>query len=293
MSEAHTVKIIFDSPATDDAFDGQGHTRTAKALAESIAQLDSETDGAIGLEGDWGAGKSSVIEMARNLLTPEGKKPKYHIFTFDLWAHQTDDFKRAFLECLLTWTKTEGLATAQFVKTQQKVIRNKIREVDTTNDKTYSLLGLLLVVFLPFLPLAYFWASPLAFQNHEEPFAFGQPFPALILIVLTGAAATPFGIAFVRLCWCKLLRPAWKVFVAPALKTVRSLFSPSENASDRTVAERKADASPTSWKEAVGDTPPWQKIVSDSWSIFSRESKHDSVKQEIRDEDPTTVEFYR
>lgn len=293
MSEAHTVKIIFDSPATNDAFDGQGHTRTAKALAESIAQLDSETDGAIGLEGDWGAGKSSVIEMARKLLTTGDKKPKYHIFTFDLWAHQTDDFKRAFLECLLTWTKTEGLATARFVETQQKIIRNKIREVDTTNDKTYSLLGLLLIVFLPFLPLAYFWASPLAFQNHEEPFAFGQSFPALILIVLTGAAATPFGIAFIRLSWCKLLRPTWKVFVAPAVKAVRSLVPPSKNTSDHTVAGQKKDTPSTSWNEAVGDTPPWQKIVSDSWSIFSRESKHDSVKQEIRDEDPTTVEFYR
>jgi hypothetical protein len=108
-TEAWPAKIIFGEPKGKDEFGGLGHERSARALADGIRQLAERTNGrtraggAIGLEGAWGAGKSTVIDIAkRNYLGAE-----YLVFTFDLWRHQSDDFRRALLEQLITFVRTE------------------------------------------------------------------------------------------------------------------------------------------------------------------------------------------
>ena len=56
-----------DDPATEDAFQGGGHARTARALARAIRELDKK-DAAIGLEGAWGSGKSTIINLTKEIL---------------------------------------------------------------------------------------------------------------------------------------------------------------------------------------------------------------------------------
>ena len=100
--------IIFDTPALEDAFDSGGHKRSAIALAKSIRQLKGR-NGSIGLEGQWGAGKSTVINLAENELkeSPD-EETNYCVFPFDLWEHQSDDFRRAFLEEFVNWLHVKG-----------------------------------------------------------------------------------------------------------------------------------------------------------------------------------------
>lgn len=98
MTRKHN--ILYDQPVNVDAFSGAGHKRTAKALIAAIREFDG-TNRAIGLEGQWGSGKSSVIAIAETELRESGDH--YRFFTFDLWRNQTSSFKRAFLEELISW----------------------------------------------------------------------------------------------------------------------------------------------------------------------------------------------
>ncbi len=86
MSKKVDRRIIQDEPSDKDLFNGGGHERTAHSLSKAIVRFD-RGDSAIGLEGSWGSGKSSVVEMAaRKLAEKNGKgKKTYNFFTFDIW----------------------------------------------------------------------------------------------------------------------------------------------------------------------------------------------------------------
>lgn len=175
MSECKIVKreILYDRPAETDAFTGGGHARTAKGLARLIRIFDGETR-AIGLEGRWGSGKSSIVKMANNTLETKAQHNKkktnkrtYHIFTYDLWAHQTGNFRRTFLEQLIVWLKTQPQSDNNFLNEIYNQITNRTINTSTKNEKTFSWFGLIVLVFILFLPLIYMWLSPFAFTNES------------------------------------------------------------------------------------------------------------------------------
>ena len=49
----------------------------------------------IGIEGQWGSGKSNVVKMLREQL-----KGEYHFFEYDAWGYQEDLQRRSILELL-------------------------------------------------------------------------------------------------------------------------------------------------------------------------------------------------
>ena len=68
-SAADEVAFIDDLPVESDEFEGGSHARVAAAIVDTIKANDGGR--AIGLEGTWGSGKSSVIEIASNQLAKE------------------------------------------------------------------------------------------------------------------------------------------------------------------------------------------------------------------------------
>jgi len=124
-----------DIPSQEDHFSGGGHDRTASALVQGLIEL-SDEDGAIGLEGEWGSGKSTVIRLAQEQInSDESRSFDYIFFEFDLWIHQTDDFKRAFLISFLGWLNTEALISSDNFKRLNDRIRSR-KTVTTTEDRT-------------------------------------------------------------------------------------------------------------------------------------------------------------
>ena len=92
--------LLDDQPAVEDAFATDGergpHQRVADAIADMIK---SEKGGkAIGLEGDWGSGKSTVIQM---LSTHFDRDTDHTLVLFDAWAHEGDPLRRTFIETLV------------------------------------------------------------------------------------------------------------------------------------------------------------------------------------------------
>lgn len=92
------TRLISDEPAGNDALGG-AHERLANAIAEVLHTEDGGR--AIGLEGDWGAGKSTVVRLVEKRIAEIDSEHPTTIVVFDVWAHQGDPLRRTFLEQLI------------------------------------------------------------------------------------------------------------------------------------------------------------------------------------------------
>lgn len=87
------ISIVRDELPDDDAFGP--HSRLAKRLADHICA--AETGDTIGLEGDWGSGKSSALYFLKKELDQKQEKSTAY-FLFDAWAHEGDELRKSFLD---------------------------------------------------------------------------------------------------------------------------------------------------------------------------------------------------
>ena len=87
--------LLSDQPSSKDLFGGS-HGLVAVAIAEIVR---TETGGkGIGIEGGWGSGKSTVVNLVCEHLRADRTVTP---ITFDAWVHQGDHLRRAFLETLI------------------------------------------------------------------------------------------------------------------------------------------------------------------------------------------------
>lgn len=92
------VVLLPDEPSGTDEFHAQAHDNVANAIADLVG---TEPGGrVIGLEGSWGSGKSTVIELLRKRLKTDRRQEGSRVLpiVFDAWAHQGDPLRRTFLE---------------------------------------------------------------------------------------------------------------------------------------------------------------------------------------------------
>ena len=74
------------------------HTKQyADTLLQSIKDAPQEEAYTIGLFGEWGSGKSSVIETATSEAAHDDGLKKYKIVKYDAWKYSGDSFRRMFL----------------------------------------------------------------------------------------------------------------------------------------------------------------------------------------------------
>src|SRR5690348_8063958 len=75
--------LIPDEPAEADSFGPHGR------LAAAVVDLIRNTDGgkAIGIEGGWGSGKTTVVKLVKSEIERDGN---YTVVEFDAWAHEGD-----------------------------------------------------------------------------------------------------------------------------------------------------------------------------------------------------------
>ncbi|MCP4354042.1 MAG: hypothetical protein GY793_00145 [Proteobacteria bacterium] len=249
------AKIIFDKPATEDAFDGGGHQRSAEALANSIEQL-SNRDGAIGLEGQWGAGKTTVINLAKKILK-QNKDHEYYIFPFDLWEHQSDNFRRSFLEEFVNWAKNKKLLKLKEAKKAKDRIRDRVKRINSHHYKEYNIFG---IVFLLFVPLSPFIAGTITSIIR---YSLSQPEETYKPITID---AWNYGAYFLSTIYALfLLRIVWNIMFFKEKDSNGCLFEGGERL---------------------------KRIFSKSISMFSKDIEKEGLTQSIRDSDPTTIEFH-
>jgi hypothetical protein len=95
MTKNTFPKFLSSKPTGEDKFAGGSHKKTAKIISETIRKESLEKR-VIGLEGEWGSGKSNVIKIIQDELGKE-----YYTFIFDSWGNQEDLTRKSFLEQLI------------------------------------------------------------------------------------------------------------------------------------------------------------------------------------------------
>ncbi|GAA5036726.1 hypothetical protein GCM10011506_29840 [Marivirga lumbricoides] len=89
--------ILTEEATNKDLFGNKAHERIAKTIYQTIKENDKGL--AIGIEGEYGSGKSTVVRHLKEQLDKE--KDLYATFYFDAWAHESDPLRRVFLESMI------------------------------------------------------------------------------------------------------------------------------------------------------------------------------------------------
>jgi hypothetical protein len=241
VSEVPYARIIFDRPTEKDAFAGKGHDRSARALSDGIRQV-TDRGGAIGLEGPWGSGKSSVISIAEEHLNTADRSYAYHLFTFDLWTHQTDELRRALLEEFLTFIGDSDFKHEFNLAEERDAVRNRKKQVTSQSRPRYTLLGLSVLLLLPFVPIAYAWLNPVAFVNLAK-LGFAPWFFLTVVALIVGWLPFLIWSAYDRVSLNE--RRNATSFVQRLVLAASEFLTISRNVKDETVTQWIRDEDPT------------------------------------------------
>lgn len=139
-------KLLSDHPEKKDAFGA--HSAIASSLAELILQNDEGR--CVALQGAWGSGKSTVLNMLRGSL-----EDKAEVFEFDTWSNQGDPLRFSFLRAFASWCRkfpALELEAERWKKEDEDAARQATREVpEESHPRSIpsQWLAALLVVALP------------------------------------------------------------------------------------------------------------------------------------------------
>jgi hypothetical protein len=166
------IHFLNDQPAVKDEFAGQGHGAVARAIGNLVR---NEPGGrVIGLQGSWGAGKSTVISLLEDDLASgrsegdDGSKragPDLQLISFDAWAHQGDPLRRSFLEQLLSSLTTWGWLYEKQAKKYKDVITGRTSTEDATVSSRLTAEGVWTSLSILLVP---FGAAVFANQFHNQ-----------------------------------------------------------------------------------------------------------------------------
>ena len=170
MSKQFSRNLILDVPTADDLFKGQGHERISMLLADLINKHENDNL-SIGLEGSWGIGKSSIIQMVEQNLNSKKfiSDSKYYIFTFDIWKSQGTELRRSILEDFVNWSIKTFPEKENDLKDIQRDIRYTSKEIETATTPILTLYAIFMLISLPFLPIIYHEVIDL-FKSDQVPY---------------------------------------------------------------------------------------------------------------------------
>src|SRR4051812_941640 len=96
-----TKNYFNDSPITSPTEDRFGMDPFARALARSFSELNAPVGSTIALNGPWGSGKSSAVNLIRHHLRALQGEDKLTIVDFQCWWFRGEDaLTLAFLQTL-------------------------------------------------------------------------------------------------------------------------------------------------------------------------------------------------
>ncbi|MBL7164642.1 MAG: hypothetical protein ISS57_18800 [Anaerolineales bacterium] len=139
------VYFLDDEPIDDlRKFDAFGHVYYARTLLRILELTDSIKPYAIGLFGEWGVGKTSIIlEMERIIREQRDKKEStlkhnYRIIKLDTWEYSDNNFRREFLLDL-------GIHFGCRDEIRARITSKKIKEIKEAPQYTRAWFSRLLV----------------------------------------------------------------------------------------------------------------------------------------------------
>ncbi len=150
------ITLLNECVAQEDSYKNGTHQKIADTLHHLI-ESDNEAI-TIGLEGEWGTGKSTVINLLEKKIN-NGSDDKTLFFKFDAWSHDGDPLRITFLEKLIHQIKDELFAGGADEKTHEKLdelfikATGKVKTITNTSVKTSTKFGKLLAASIMLVPI--------------------------------------------------------------------------------------------------------------------------------------------
>lgn len=150
--------LLTDRPATADAFgreSGPGpHQRVADAIGEILesrtAIENRRGTTTLALEGGWGSGKSTVIQLVRTRFEA---RPNHLTVEFDAWAHEGDPLRRTFLETFVARLNEKKWISDETATRVADRISRRMKTTTTETNSRPTRLGFFSSLSILFIPL--------------------------------------------------------------------------------------------------------------------------------------------
>ncbi|MBR6123169.1 hypothetical protein IKQ19_06180 [Candidatus Saccharibacteria bacterium] len=151
MNDTLDFTVQNDSVADVDLLKDGTHQKIADRLFDLITK--SETKGlTIGLEGSWGSGKSTVVNLLRKKLE---KTNETFVFYIDSWVHEGDYLRRAFLESFAEQLQEKGVEKKKIEKIKNEITNKVVVKHNDTSPKTKPLGTILALMTIFLLPIGF------------------------------------------------------------------------------------------------------------------------------------------
>lgn len=144
----YSFKLLHEEVSNRDLLPDKTHEHAADTLYRVIND-NPEKGVTIGVEGTWGSGKSTVIELLKNKII-SNEKNKTLFFLFDAWAHEGDPLRRFFLESIISNIDPDA-KNSELQKLLLEISQRK-KTVDVKTKSGASKFGKLLSFFTLFVP---------------------------------------------------------------------------------------------------------------------------------------------
>lgn len=141
------TNFIKNQPLGEDLFENKSQEKIASVISyEVIKNPDFKI---IGIDGEWGSGKSNLVKLIEKKLEKSHK-----FFVYDVWGHQEDEQRKSILIELTEFIKSEP----NLVKKKNnwdnklKLLLAKSKETKTINQPYLSIgfiFSLLSIVYIP------------------------------------------------------------------------------------------------------------------------------------------------
>ncbi|MFT6909726.1 MAG: hypothetical protein ACJAS1_006451, partial [Oleiphilaceae bacterium] len=161
----YAFKVLKEQVATDDLFEDKTHERVATTLKSFISSADAGLT--IGLEGGWGSGKSTVINILKNKFEQDNDKTLF--FTFDAWAHDGDPLRKIFLESLLS--SIDPHQQNETLNDLREQVSARKKSVKVKTEKSASRLGKILSLSALPIPVGAAFISAVNYEKLMWPWA--------------------------------------------------------------------------------------------------------------------------
>ena len=116
-----TILLLNDPPISKKEEDLLNRQPFVSRLARAIKNHHQNSSLVIGLQGEWGSGKSSLLNLLEKDLTRESEDPEIRVIRFQPWLFSTEnDLVQQFFELLIA--EIDDSALKQSFKAFQKAL---------------------------------------------------------------------------------------------------------------------------------------------------------------------------
>jgi len=144
----YTFNVLHEEVSSSDLFPDKTHEHVTDTLFKLIDTSDKGIT--VGIEGSWGSGKSTVVELLKGKISSE-HNDKSLFFLFDAWAHEGDPLRRIFLDSLIT--VIDPKSDDFFLNKLLTKISCRTKTVEVTTEKKASKLGKLIFLSALMVPI--------------------------------------------------------------------------------------------------------------------------------------------